>query len=97
MSQLRALSANRLNRAARQRTLRNCQVADNPSYTSPLSVPFPSVEARRLHWPLGSANLTSRVMESNLECGILIRGDPQPKAIRDHIAGLYASGKLRRL
>lgn len=94
--------------------------ADNPSYTSPLSVPFPSVEALRLHWPLvqrppgaalhakvivvddsvalvGSANLTSRAMESNLECGILIRGGSQPKAIRDHIAGLYASGSLRRL
>lgn len=94
--------------------------ADNPSYTSPLSVPFPSVEALRLHWPraqrpsgaalhakvivvddsvalVGSANLTSRAMESNLECGILIRGGPQPKAIRDHITGLYASGSLRRL
>jgi cardiolipin synthase len=94
--------------------------ADNPSYTSSISVPFPSVEALRLHWPLaqrpsgaalhakiivvddsvalvGSANLTSRAMESNLECGILIRGGPQPKAIRDHIAGLHASGNLRRL
>ena len=94
--------------------------ADNPSYASSLSVPFPSVEAMRLHWPLvqrpsgaalhakiivvddsvalvGSANLTSRAMESNLECGILIRGGPQPKAIRDHIAGLYTSGSLRRL
>jgi phosphatidylserine/phosphatidylglycerophosphate/cardiolipin synthase-like enzyme len=94
--------------------------ADNPSYISPLPVPFPAVQALRLHWPaacrppgaalhakvivvdgsvalVGSANLTGRAMESNLECGILIRGGPQPKAIRDHIAGLYASGCLRRL
>jgi phosphatidylserine/phosphatidylglycerophosphate/cardiolipin synthase-like enzyme len=93
---------------------------DNPSYTSPVSMPFPLLNALRLHWPasarppgaslhakiivvddsialVGSANLTSRAMESNLECGILIRGGPQPKAIRDHIAGLYASGSLRRL
>lgn len=93
--------------------------ADNPSYASSLSLPFPSVEALRLHWPLvqrpsgaalhakiivvddslalvGSANLTGRAMESNLECGILIRGGPQPKAIHDHIASLYASRILRR-
>jgi phosphatidylserine/phosphatidylglycerophosphate/cardiolipin synthase-like enzyme len=93
--------------------------ADNPSYASSLSLPFPSVQALRLHWPLiqrpsgaalhakiivvdesltlvGSANITSRAMESNLECGILIRGGPQPKAIHDHIAGLYASGILRQ-
>jgi cardiolipin synthase len=46
---------------------------------------------------VGSANLTSRAMESNLECGILIRGGPQPKALRDHIAGLYSAGLLRRV
>jgi cardiolipin synthase A/B len=46
---------------------------------------------------VGSANLTSRAMESNLECGILIRGGPQPRAIRDHITGLYAAGILCRL
>jgi cardiolipin synthase A/B len=46
---------------------------------------------------VGSANLTSRAMESNLECGILIRGGPQPRAIRDHISGLYAAGILLRL
>jgi phosphatidylserine/phosphatidylglycerophosphate/cardiolipin synthase-like enzyme len=46
---------------------------------------------------VGSANLTSRAMESNLECGILIRGGPQPRAIRDHITGLYAAGILYRL
>ncbi len=46
---------------------------------------------------VGSANLTSRAMESNLECGILIRGGPQPRAIRDHITGLHATGVLLRL
>jgi len=45
---------------------------------------------------VGTANLTSRAIESKLECGILIRGGPQPKAIRDTSPGLYASGKLRR-
>jgi len=43
-----------------------------------------------------SANLTSRAMESNLECGILIRGGPQAHAIRDHITGLQAHGYLQR-
>jgi phosphatidylserine/phosphatidylglycerophosphate/cardiolipin synthase-like enzyme len=46
---------------------------------------------------VGSANLTNRAMESNLECGILIRGGPQPRAIRDHITGLYAAELLIRL
>jgi cardiolipin synthase A/B len=46
---------------------------------------------------VGSANLTSRAGESNLECGILIRGGPQPRAIRDHITGLYAAGFLCQL
>jgi phosphatidylserine/phosphatidylglycerophosphate/cardiolipin synthase-like enzyme len=45
---------------------------------------------------VGSANLTSRAMEDNLECGILIQGGPQPRAIRDHITSLYAVGILRR-
>ena len=44
---------------------------------------------------VGSANLTSRAMEANLECGILIRGGPQPRAIRDHISGLRMAGILR--
>jgi len=46
---------------------------------------------------VGSANLTSRAMESNLECGILIHGGPQPRAIRDHIMDLHAAGCLRVL
>lgn len=92
---------------------------DNPSYTAH-SMPFPGLNALRLHWPgrsrppgaalhakiivvddqvalVGSANLTSRAVESNLECGILIRGGPQPRAIRDHVTGLYAAGILLHL
>ena len=46
---------------------------------------------------VGSANLTGRAMEANLECGILIRGGPQPRAIRDHISGLRATGFLYRV
>jgi hypothetical protein len=36
-------------------------------------------------------------MEANLECGILICGGPQPRAIRDHITGLTVVGHLQRL
>lgn len=43
-----------------------------------------------------SANLTSRAMETNLECGILIRGGSQPRAIRDHINALWSLGQLQR-
>ena len=43
-----------------------------------------------------SANLTGRAMEANLECGILLHGGPQPRAIRDHITGLQAHGYLRQ-
>jgi cardiolipin synthase A/B len=46
---------------------------------------------------VASANLTSRAMEANLECGTLIRGGPQPRAIRDHIFQLRALGLLQRL
>jgi cardiolipin synthase A/B len=46
---------------------------------------------------VGSANLTSRAMEANLECGILIRGGLQPRAIRRHVTELRARGDLRRL
>lgn len=46
---------------------------------------------------VGSANLTSRAMESNLECGILLHGGPAPRVIRDHLTSLYATGTLRRL
>jgi len=46
---------------------------------------------------VGSANLTGRAMEDNLECGILIRGGKQPRAIREHVMSLYMAGRLRRL
>jgi phosphatidylserine/phosphatidylglycerophosphate/cardiolipin synthase-like enzyme len=46
---------------------------------------------------VGSANLTGRAMETNLECGILLHGGPYPRAIRAHITDLYATGRLRRL
>jgi len=39
---------------------------------------------------VGSANFTSRAMESNLECGILLRGGPEPAAIRQHIGEMLA-------
>jgi phosphatidylserine/phosphatidylglycerophosphate/cardiolipin synthase-like enzyme len=45
---------------------------------------------------VGSANFTGRAMAANLECGILIRGGPQPRAIRDHIGELWARGCLAR-
>jgi cardiolipin synthase A/B len=44
---------------------------------------------------VSSANLTGCVMEANLECGILIRGGPHPRAICDHISGFQASEFLR--
>jgi len=36
-------------------------------------------------------------MEANLECGILIRGGPQPREIQDHIMGLQTARHLRIL
>jgi phosphatidylserine/phosphatidylglycerophosphate/cardiolipin synthase-like enzyme len=45
---------------------------------------------------VGSANFTTRAMESNLECGFLRRGGPEPRAIREHIAELQACGYLHR-
>lgn len=46
---------------------------------------------------VGSANITGRAMESNLECGILIRGGPQPVAIREHIWNLVHRGVLEQV
>jgi phosphatidylserine/phosphatidylglycerophosphate/cardiolipin synthase-like enzyme len=46
---------------------------------------------------VGSANLTGRAMETNLECGILIRGGSRPQAIHDHVTGLWEGGHLWRL
>lgn len=45
----------------------------------------------------GEFLLTSRAMESNFGCGILIRGGPQPCAIRDHVDGPYTAGFLCQL
>lgn len=46
---------------------------------------------------VGSANFTTRAMESNLECGFLVQGGPQPAAIRAHLIALLDAGCLRRL
>lgn len=46
---------------------------------------------------VGSANLTGRAMDDNLECGVLIRGGPHPRAIRDHVWSLYTEGTLERV
>ncbi len=45
---------------------------------------------------VSSANFTTRAMESNLECGFLRRGGPEPRAIREHSAELHARGYLVR-
>lgn len=39
---------------------------------------------------VGSANLTGMALESNLECGVLVRGGPLPVALAQHV--LTASG-----
>lgn len=43
---------------------------------------------------VGSANLTGRAMVENLECGVLLRGGTQPRAIRDHVFDLFRAGVL---
>jgi phosphatidylserine/phosphatidylglycerophosphate/cardiolipin synthase-like enzyme len=43
---------------------------------------------------VGSANLTGRAFETNLECGILLRDGIHPAAIHQHIELLHASGQL---
>jgi phosphatidylserine/phosphatidylglycerophosphate/cardiolipin synthase-like enzyme len=43
---------------------------------------------------VGSANLTGRALDTNIECGVLLRGGPQPRAISEHIWGLVRSGVL---
>jgi hypothetical protein len=40
---------------------------------------------------IGSANVTSHVLDYNLECGIPIRGGAQPAQTRDHIIGFVAA------
>lgn len=46
---------------------------------------------------LGSANLTGRALGTNLECGALLRGGPQPGAIHDHLWSLRYRGARRRV
>ena len=43
---------------------------------------------------VGSANVTAWALERNLECGILLRGGPEPQAIQAHIDALHAAGDL---
>jgi cardiolipin synthase len=43
---------------------------------------------------VGSANLTGRAMDINLECGVLIERGSQPRAIRDHLWSLFHAGTL---
>jgi phosphatidylserine/phosphatidylglycerophosphate/cardiolipin synthase-like enzyme len=43
---------------------------------------------------VGSANLTGRALDVNMECGMLIRGGRHPRAIADHIWSLLHSGEL---
>lgn len=45
---------------------------------------------------IGSANLTGRALERNLECGVLIRGGTAPAMIRAHLRDLVETGVLRR-
>jgi cardiolipin synthase len=45
---------------------------------------------------VGSANVTGAAMVVNLECGILLRGGPHPKAIRAHLSALHEQGDLVR-
>ncbi|MDA8045705.1 MAG: DISARM system phospholipase D-like protein DrmC [Actinomycetota bacterium] len=44
---------------------------------------------------VGSANLTGRAMTDNLECGVLLRGGPEPATIAAHLESLTRQGVLR--
>lgn len=37
---------------------------------------------------VGSANLTDSAMDRNLECGVVIRGGPEPRRLWDHVMSL---------
>ena len=43
-----------------------------------------------------SANLTGAAMQSNLECGLLLRGSPHPERLCQHVQTLHARGSLVR-
>jgi phosphatidylserine/phosphatidylglycerophosphate/cardiolipin synthase-like enzyme len=44
---------------------------------------------------IGSANLTGRALDHNLECGVLLRGGAEPAQICDHLLNLTVAGTLR--
>jgi cardiolipin synthase A/B len=44
---------------------------------------------------VGSANLTSRAMEDNLECGLLVHSGPTARALREHVERLTEQGALQ--
>ena len=69
------------------------------SWPSPHRHPGAAMHAKiilidRLTALVGSANLTGRAMDHNLECGVMIRGGDQPARIRDHLASLIERGLL---
>lgn len=41
-----------------------------------------------------SANLTEHAISTNMELGVLIRGGPTPRRLRDHVAELITDGVL---
>ncbi len=43
---------------------------------------------------IGSANVTGAALEHNLECGLLLRGGPHPRAVREHVLSLHRLGIL---
>lgn len=43
---------------------------------------------------IGSANLTGRALDFNLECGVLVRGGRGPRTISEHIWSLFRGGVL---
>lgn len=45
---------------------------------------------------IGSANVTGAALERNLECGLLVRGGPEPAAVRGHVRSLVELGVLVR-
>ena len=46
---------------------------------------------------VGSANVTDAALDRNLECGMLIRGGPQPAALVAHVDALARAGLLTTL
>ncbi len=46
---------------------------------------------------IGSANVTGAALGHNLECGLLLRGGPHPRAVRAHIRSLHRLGVLQRV